>query len=53
MSSGGRIFPKHTVQVNTHSTEYTQSCLNIEQINFDDGFRQYNMIQKCITLPSV
>jgi len=52
MPSGGRIFPEHVVQVNTHSTEYTQSCLNIEQINFDDGFRQYNMMQKCITLPS-
>jgi hypothetical protein len=45
MPSDGRIFPKHIVQVNTYSTENTQSCLNTEQINSDDGFRQYNMMQ--------
>jgi len=44
MPSDGSIFPKH-VQVNTYSTENTQSCLNNEQINSDDGFRQHNMMQ--------
>jgi len=45
MPSDGRIFPKHIVQVNTYSSENTQCCLSTEQINFDDEFRQYNMMQ--------
>jgi hypothetical protein len=36
---------QNVVQVNTYSTENTQSCLNTEQVNFDDVFRQYNMMQ--------
>jgi len=45
MPSDGRIFPKYVVHMNAYSTENTQSCLNTEQINYDDGFRQYNMMQ--------
>lgn len=52
MPSDGSMFPKHVVQENTYSTENTQNCLNNEQINFDDGFRQYSIMQNIYLFPT-